>query len=468
VSPRVAIVGGGVSGLAAAHRLVGAEPTIDVMVVEATERLGGKLATGRVGDLVLPTGADSFVARKPWAVDLCRELGLTDLVAPAATAAWLWTQIGLVPYATGTAFGIPADVGGVFRWPGLSVAGRRRALLDLVKRRRKTDGDETLGSLLRRRLGDEATDRAIGPLLAGLHAGDVDSLSVQATFPELQGWERTQGSLVRGAQAALRPARSGANLGPMFLRPRDGVEALPRALAAALGGRIRTGAPAVRLVRQAAAWRLTIAEGEPLDVDAVVLSTPAEPARQLLAPVARTAADELDAIPSVSTAVVLMVSPSGSADALPDGTGFVVPRGKAPMTACTWLSRKWPDPSFGTRAVTRCFVGAAGEEDVLDAGDAEIVEACARHLAALLPLPAEPEAAAVVRWPRSMPQYQLGHRERVARIREHLPPGIFVTGQAFDGVGVADCIRTANETAAAVGVYLRKTDAQRHDQETVR
>ncbi len=468
MSPRIAVVGGGISGLAAAHRLATAEPTLDVTLLEASERLGGKLASGRVGDFLLPTGADSFVARKPWAVDLCRELGLTDLVAPAASAAWLWTETGLVPYAHGTAFGIPGDVGGVFRWPGLSRAGRRRALLDLVKRRRRTGGDETLGSLLRRRLGVEATDRAIAPLLGGLHAGDVDQLSVQATFPELQEWERTQGSLVRGAQAALRPARSGAQPGPMFLRPRDGVEALPEALAAALGDRIRTGAPAAKLAKQAAGWRLTIPDGETLDVDVVVLTTPPEPSRQLLEPVARAAADELDAIPSVSTAVVLMVYPSGSADALPDGTGFVVPRGKAPMTACTWLSRKWPDPAFGTRAVVRCFVGAAGEEDILDADDAEIVEACARHLAALLPLPAEPEATAVARWPRSMPQYRLGHRERVARIREHLPPGIFVTGQAFDGVGVADCVRAANETATAVGAYLRKAEAYHHNQETVR
>jgi oxygen-dependent protoporphyrinogen oxidase len=469
VSRRVAIVGGGVSGLAAAYRLLSDEPDIDVTVLEANERVGGKLGSVRIGDLMLPSGADSFVARKPSAADLCRELGLTDLVSPAATGAWLWTETGLVPFATGTAFGIPGDVGGVFRWPGLSRAGRRRALLDLVKRRRKVGGDETIGSLLRRRVGDEATDRAIGPLLAGLHAGDVDSLSVGATFPELQEWERTQGSLVRGAQAALRPVRSGAELGPMFLRPRDGVEALPAALSAALGERVRTGAVAAKLAHHAGGWRLTIL-GAPgtLEVDAVVLATPVEPSRQLLDPVARAAVEELGGIPSVSTAVVLMVYASESADALPDGTGFVVPRGKAPMTACTWLSRKWPDPAFATRAVVRCFVGAAGEQDVLDAPDTEIVEACARHLTALVPLPAEPEAATVVRWPRSMPQYQLGHRERVARIREHLPPGIFVTGQAFDGVGVADCVKAATETATAVGAYLRRTDAPLHDQETVR
>jgi protoporphyrinogen/coproporphyrinogen III oxidase len=467
VSRRVVVVGAGVSGLASAYRLVRERPGLDVTVIEASERLGGKLASVHVGGLVLPAGADSFVARKPWAVDLCRELALTDLVAPAATTAWLWTPRGLVPYASGTAFGIPGDVGQVLRWPGLSRRGRRRALLDLVKGKRKQEGDETLGSLLRRRLGDEATDRAVGPLLAGLHAGDVDALSVQATFPELQAWERTQGSLVRGAQAASRPPPAGEP-GPMFLRPRDGVEALPGALATALGDRVQRGAPAGKIAKHDAGWQITIVGGTTIDADAVVVSTPADATRLLLQPVARAAADELDAVPSVSTAVVLMVYPSGSADALPDGTGFVAPRGRTPMGACTWLSRKWPDPAFGSRAVIRCFVGAAGDEGVVEADDAEIIGACARHLSALLPLPAQPQAGVVVRWPRSMPQYLLGHRERVARIREHLPAGIFVTGQAFDGVGVADCIRAANETAAGVVAYVGTADVPRRDQETVR
>jgi protoporphyrinogen/coproporphyrinogen III oxidase len=301
--------------------------------------------------------------------------------------------------------------------------------------------------------------------LAGLHAGDVDALSVQATFPELQAWERTQGSLVRGAQAASRVR---AEPGPMFLRPRDGVQALPTALATALGDRVRLGAPAGKIAKLGAGWQITIAGGTTIGADAVVVSIPVDATRLLLQPVARAAADELDAVPSVSTAVVLMVYPSGTAQALPDGTGFVAPRGRTPMSACTWLSRKWPDPVFGSRAVIRCFVGGAGDEGVVEADDEEIIGACARHLSALLPLAAEPQAGVVVRWPRSMPQYLLGHRERVERIRQHLPAGIFVTGQAFDGVGISDCVRAANEAAAAVAAYVAKADVAQHDQETVR
>ena len=169
---------------------------------------------------------------------------------------------------------------------------------------------------------------------------------------------------------------------------------------------------------------------------------------------AGTSSAELARIPFVSTGVVALVYEEGTGPVIPDGSGFVVPRGAAPMTACTWISNKWPDPAFGDRAVLRCFVGAAGEEDVLDADDADLIDACARHLAALLPLPAAPADAAIVRWPRAMPQYLVGHLDRVARIRSELPAGIFVCGRALDGVGVADCVRGAGETADAIAAYL--------------
>jgi oxygen-dependent protoporphyrinogen oxidase len=149
---------------------------------------------------------------------------------------------------------------------------------------------------------------------------------------------------------------------------------------------------------------------------------------------------------------------------LPDGTGFVVPRGKAPMTAATWLSSKWPSEAFGTRAVVRCYVGAVGEDDVLDADDADIVEACARHLAAVVRLPDAPEHAAVVRWPASMPQYEVGHLERVARLRRALPPGVEVVGQAYDGVGVPDCVRAANEVCERLLAETTSDEPSDHEE----
>ncbi|MEX0985173.1 MAG: protoporphyrinogen oxidase [Actinomycetota bacterium] len=458
---RVAVIGGGVSGLTTAYRL--REAGVDVVVLEASARPGGKLAEVEVGGLRLPAGADAFVARKPWAVDLCRELGL-QMESPTASGAWLWTTEGLRPYPSDTAFGIPGDPGTVLKWPGLTRRGRRRALGDLLKRKRKDGADETLGALLRRRLGDEATDRAIAPLLGGLFAGDVDRLSARATFPELQAWEASQGSLIRGAQAARRQAKRGADPGPMFRRPRPGAHALTDALAAALTDRLRLNSRVIGLAAEpGGGWRLHVDGAGGLAADAVVLAVPAAHARALLDPVAREAADDLAQIRAVSTGVALLVYAEQTADALPEGTGFVVPRGAAPFTAVTWLSSKWPDPAFGTRAVLRCFVGADGEDDVLDAEDADIVQACCRHLAALLPLPPAAEHTAVVRWPGSMPQYEVGHLERVERIRRHLPAGVVVTGQPYDGVGVADCVRAAGEAAETVREHLDRLDHVHHE-----
>ncbi|HET6712343.1 MAG TPA: protoporphyrinogen oxidase [Actinomycetota bacterium] len=438
---RVAIVGGGVSGLTVAYRLVQADPSIDVTILEAGTRLGGKLGSVEVAGLRLPTGADSFLARKPWAVELCRDLGI-DLEAPGASGAYLWTDTGLVPLPKDAPFGIPGDVGDLFRWPGLSAAGKLRAAQDLVRKARTGDDDESLGSLLRRRFGDEATDLALGPLLAGLHAGDVDRLSVRATFPDLVTWERAQGSLFRGSQATSKLARR-SQLGPMFVRPRGGVQRLTDELAGRLDGRIRTSA-AVTSVESGA---VVLGGSDTLAADVIVLATPAHEASRLIVDAAPAVAADLAGIACASTGVVLMVYAEDTQPGLPDGTGFVVPRGKAPMTAATWLSSKWPSEAFGSRAVVRCYVGAVGEEDVLDADDADIVEACARHLAAAVRLPDMPEQATVVRWPASMPQYEVGHLDRVARIRENLPPGIVVVGQPYDGVGVPDCVRAADEVA---------------------
>ena len=248
--PRIAVVGAGVAGLATAHRLVRSIPAAEVVVLEAGSRPGGKLRSAALGDLILPAGADAFVARKPWAVELCRELGIDgELEPPGATGAYLWTRTGLVPFLKKAPFGVPGDVGDVLRWPGLSAGGRWRALQDLVRAKRKEGTDESLGALLRRRLGDEATDRSVAPLLGGLFAGDVDRLSVQATFPELAAWERAQGSLIRGSQASSRTARRGGDPIPMFVRPRDGVERLTDVLAERIGRRLRTGVGAGGLSR---------------------------------------------------------------------------------------------------------------------------------------------------------------------------------------------------------------------------
>ena len=446
---KVVIVGGGVAGLATAHRLLEADPALDVTVLESEPVVGGRLRSAAVGDLQLESGPDSFVARKPWAVDLCRELGL-ELLEPGARDALIWTERGLVPLPE-SALGVPTDLDEIVRWPGLSRRGRARALTELVRKPRPPKTDESIGSLVRRRMGDEVAERLTGPLLGGLFAGDVDRLSVDATFPELARWERAFGSLIRGARAAVKAA---TDAGPMFLRPVGGVGELPRALLGSVGpARVRLGTPARAIERERGSF-VVRTDRDSVSAEAVVLAAPAFVAAELVRGLDVAGAESLAAIAYASTGVVHLVYAEGTADALPEATGFVVPRGRAPMTAATFVSRKWPAEAFGTRAVLRCFVGAVGFEDVLDEPDEDIVEAVCRHLAAFLPLPERAEASSVVRWPRSMPQYEVGHLERVRAIETSLPPGIFVTGNALHGVGVADAVRSAGETAERVRAHL--------------
>jgi protoporphyrinogen/coproporphyrinogen III oxidase len=466
VTRRVVVVGGGVTGLTAAFRLLRDAPSLEVLLLEANTEPGGKIRSATVGGVRLEAGPDSLLARKPWAVDLCRELGLgDDLVPAAAGTTQIWSGTRLLPFPSGP-FGISTDPMELFRWPGMSYSAKVRAAGDLVLPRRRSTADESLGALLRRRLGDGATDALVAPLLGGLLGGDVDRLSVDATFPELAQWEREHGSLMRGARAmaaARRPAAvgghgatgpAGASPPPMFLRLRGGLEDLTRATADALGpAHMRTGT-SVTDVRRAGDGFVVAHDGGEEPCDAVIVGTPAFLSADVLESVAPDASAGLRAIPYASTAVALLVYPEGSDASLPDTSGFIAPRGRLPMTAATVISRKWPDEALGGRAVLRCFIGAAGAEEDLAKSDDDLLAGAADALAHIYGLPARPEAAEVVRWPRAMPQYAVGHLDRVAAIEAALPAGVFVAGQAFRGVGIPDCVRQGSEAAERVREVL--------------
>jgi oxygen-dependent protoporphyrinogen oxidase len=455
----VVVIGGGISGLTTAYRLVRAAAegrAPDVTVLEAEATAGGKLCPVEVGDVELEGGADSFVVRKPAAVDLCTELGLgQDLVVPATRTAFVWTGGRLVPFPTPTAFGVPASVRGLLRWRALSVKARARALTDLVRRARAGGDDESLGSLVGRRLGPEAVRVVVGPLLAGVHAGDPNRLSVRATFPELALWEERRESLLRGARAARRAAEKGSAM-PIFATVWGGLGRLTEGLVDAIGKqRIRTGG-AAEWIRRDGHGFVVGHDGESVRGDAIVVATPGFAAARLLGEVAPDAAVELDAIPYASTGVVVLAYPDGTGGRLPHGTGFVVPLGERTMTACTWVSRKWPREEFGDRAIVRCFVGRAWAEDPLRMSDEELIGSVAAEVEEATPLGASPVSARVVRWERSMPQYEVGHLDRLERIERALAgaSGVFVTGSAYRGVGIADCVAQGAATAARVLAHL--------------
>ncbi len=454
MSGRVVVVGAGVAGLTTAYRLLrdGADAP-DALVLEADHRVGGKVASETLGGIELEAGPDSLLGRKPWGVGLCRELGLEDdLVGSAPLPTHIWNDAGLLGFPSGP-FGITTDPLELWRWPGMSRRGKIRAAADVVRRARNDGTDESLGALLRRRLGNEATDALVAPLLGGLFAGDVDRMSVAATFPELAEWERTYGSLFRGARAASAAGGAGAR-SPMFLRLRGGLRRITQRLADAIGReRIRTNTPVTAVDRERDRFVVETPDGR-LEADAVVFASPAFVSADLVEGLAPRVAADLRAIRYVSTSVVLMVYEEGTGAGMPETSGFVVPRGRLAMTACTIVSRKWPDPSFGDRAVVRCFVGAEGSEELVDESDEDIVEGVGRQLAALLPLPADPEHAAVVRWRRAMPQYDVRHLELVDRIERGLPDGLVGTGQAYRGAGIPDCVRQGGQAADRVRTYL--------------
>jgi oxygen-dependent protoporphyrinogen oxidase len=344
----------------------------------------------------------------------------------------------------------------------------------------------SIGAFVTRRLGRGCSRVLVGPLLAGINSGDPDRLSLRATFPELLGWEETYGSLIRGARAAGRaavPGRASRGGSPtLFGTLRGGLGSIVEALAGAVGrDRIteRAAAGGVEVAREgagSATGALGVHVGgstaRPAWVeraDAVVVATPAPVAASLLRSANPTVAGELGAIAYGSSAVVAIAYPTGTARSLPDATGFIVPAGSAAggrslaVTACTWLSRKWPDPRFGDRAIVRAFVGRAGDEAALEASDPELVATVVHDLDAIWPLGASPEVAAIARWPRSMPQYEVGHLDRLARIDRALDasPGVFLTGSAYRGVGIADVVHQANETAERVLAFLRSASAER-------
>ena len=463
-APQVVIVGAGISGLAAAHALLTArrpDRPLEVTVLEASDRAGGKIRTIDLDGMPLEAGADSFVVRKPWAVDLCKELGLAEeVVIPGSWGAFVWTRGELIAYPDRSPFGIPSDVGDLLGWQGLPRGPKLRALLDLIRPAQRGSGDEALGGLLRRRLGSGASRVLVEPLLGGLHAGDPMRLSVLATFPELKEWEVNHGSLLRGAKRAVEGAGEDKGHKPMFATLWSGLSGLVDRLIEAIGrDRLRLRHP-VDSIEAAEGREFSIvthgSREEPIRTDAVILAVPAYEAARALQNLSRDASSELGEIAYGSTAVVFLAYPEGTASLLPQGTGFVVPEEQRTVTACTWVSRKWPRDEFGSRAVLRCFVGRAGADEELSLSDEELIDVVSKEVEAATPMGAEPSASRVVRWDRSMPQYELGHLERVARIEEALTKvsGVFVTGSAYRGVGIPDCIRQGREAAERALTYV--------------
>jgi len=462
--PRLVIVGGGITGLAAAHAAL--EAGAHVTLLEESDRLGGKIRTDDVAGLPVEAGPDAFLARVPWAADLCRRLGLADdLVSPAAGSAYVWARGRLRRLPDGLVLGVPARAIPLARSGILSAAGVLRAGLDLVLPAGDRTGDVAVGKLVRHRLGDEVHERLVDPLVGGINAGDTDRLSLEASVPQLAAVANRHRSLVLGLRAQRRAAPPDP-AAPVFWSLAGGLGRLIDALAAHLErserADVRLGAPVEALEPATAGWRVTAGgSAEPggsgdaaeIAADAVILAVPADAAARLLAPLSPRAADLARSVDHASVAVVAMVFPVSAVARPLDASGYLVPRREGMlMTACSWASSKWAYLARPDRVVLRVSAGRHGDERALTLGDGALVDRLLGEVDRTMGIAGDPVATRVNRWPRSFPQYAPGHLARVAELESALAedtPGLRVAGAGYRGIGIPACVQQGEAAVAA-------------------
>ncbi len=469
---RTAIIGGGIAGLAAAYELekaraAGAE--VEYRLFEARGRLGGSLASEIVDGTVLEEGPDSFLTEKPAAAELCRELGLgAELLASndAARKTYILVRNRLIPLPDGLMFLVPTKLAPTALTRLFSLRTKMRMGLELLHPPRPSgQADETVAALVARHYGAEVVDRLADPLLSGIYGGDAGQLSARMVLPKLVEMESAYGSLTRGVLAAHRAMRAragaaqangGAASGarqapkPIFTAIRGGMQQMVDAIVARLNPEwLRAGTAVEALEKTAEGWRVT-AGGATERFDALIVASPAWAAGALLRPVDAELGAELSAIPYSSSITVNLVYDEARLKPLPEGFGFLVPASEGrSMLACTFVQRKFLGRTAAGKAVFRAFLGGMKNEGLLDASDVELVGTVRRELKEILGIEAEPEITRVARWRRAMAQYAVGHQERVARIRERVAglPGLRLAGNAYDGIGIPDCIRLGRKAA---------------------
>ncbi|WP_344660367.1 protoporphyrinogen oxidase [Catenulispora subtropica] len=460
----VAVIGGGVSGLAAAWFVKRAAPETAVTVFEGSPRLGGKLAVGEVGGIQVDLGAESILNRRPEAVDLVRAVGLAeDLVHPATASASVWSRGELVPMPKGHVMGIPGDasvLAGLLSAEGLKRAGAGAALPSRERLRAEAEADDVaVGGYVADRFGREVVDRLVEPLLGGVYAGHADEISLRAAIPALVPAYESGEPVDEAVAKILAAQAAAADPSPVFAGIRGGVGRFPAALAQAceaMGVVIRRETMVRELTRTPDGWRLVsgpVPAARATEADAVIVAVPGAPAARLLGAAAPGAAAELAAIEYASVALATFVFDDA---ALPAGSGFLVPPSDGRfIKASTFSSVKWAWLAESGKTVVRASVGRHRETADLQREDAELAAlalADVRTATGAGTALGEPVDWHVQRWGGGLPQYAVGHVARVARIREAVSaqPGLAVCGAAYDGVGIAACVASAQRAAQEI------------------
>jgi oxygen-dependent protoporphyrinogen oxidase len=448
------ILGAGITGLAAAERLAAASAPF--VLVEADTRLGGKITTERVDGFVIEGGPDCFLASKPGAIGLARELGLEPRLRgtnPVHRRTYVKRGGRLHQLPEGITGLVPSRLKPLLTTSILSPWGRLRAGLEALIPARRSAGEESIAQFVTRRFGRDAYDWLVEPLLSGIYAGDGARLSLDATFPMIGRLERDHGSILRGIMRGRRAGEAGpAPSG--FMTPAGGLAELVEAIEGRLpAANVRCGVAAAAVERDAAGYRVSLEDGTTIVADHVILATPAFVSARLVDRLDPELARELREIPFVSTATVSLAFAASAITRQLQGYGYVSPRAEGgPVVACTVTSNKFPDRVPPGGVLIRFFIGRAGLEDVVEQPESVLVDIARAELAQVLGVTAVPAFTRVFRWHNSMPQYVVGHPARLARLEQlrSAHPGLQLAGASYRGVGIPDCISSGWVAASAV------------------
>jgi protoporphyrinogen/coproporphyrinogen III oxidase len=462
-NPRIVIIGGGIAGLAAAHRAVELNPACSVTLFEAGNRVGGVLSTEHRDGFQVERSADNFITTIPWGISLCKRLGLEDQLIqtnPAYRRTFVVRRGRLHRLPDGFLMMAPTQLWPLAVTPILGPMGKLRSAIEYFIPPRKSDEDESMAAFVRRRLGRQAFERLVEPLVSAVYAADLEQLSLMATLPRFREMEREHGSLIRAMRRQMKSKPKGASESgarySMFVTLREGLSSMVDAIAARLPpGCVRLNSPVKRIVHEGNVWKTTCHPAAPKDeeFDALVLATPSPITAKLLEPIDAQLAAELAAIKHSGTAIVSLGYDDRQIGHPLDGMGAVVPAIEhSSILAVSFSSRKYAHRAPEGKSLLRVFVGGARHPELAEMPDGELLPLVRSETEKLLRIHGEPVFVDIAHWPGTMPQYHVGHKERVARIRSHLAvlPNLELAGNAYSGVGIPDCIHSGELAAERI------------------
>ncbi len=456
------MVGGGISGLAAANRLVELGAADDLLLLESRDRLGGALWTIHEKGFQIEQGVDNFISTLPWGLDLCRRLGLEDRLVqtnPDFRQTYVVRAGRLHKLPDGFLMMAPTRLWPLAVTPLLSPLGKLRCALEYFIPPSKSEADESMASFVRRRLGREAFERLVEPLVSAVYAADLEKLSVEATLSRFRDMEREHGSLVRAMRRQISARGKGqkAESGPrfsMFVTLRDGLSSLVEAIAARLpAGSVRLNTSVERISRSGDKWQLSLDGGQKELVDGLILTTPSHAAARLIEPVDAELGGLLGRITHSGTAVVSVAYRRDRIGHPMEGLGIVVPAAeKSPILAVSLSSQKYTHRAPEGMVLLRVFVGGTRRPEMAEMDEAEMLPEVLSDLAKLLDIEGPPVHTRVARWPRNMPQYHVGHKQLVAQIEARAAelPNFQLAGNSYHGVGIPDCVNCAQQAAERI------------------